>query len=144
MLARARETERILARQPGVSGRCTPMLACQREFDAPRHPLTSFYPTSRSRVIPPHAADIDATTRAGQIKFSSFENWIGTPSRSRRWNRFLVTHSYPKFTKTISLCNLYVICLLFYVYCSRRKLSRDILWLINALYEHNEYNNTIF
>lgn len=93
MLVRLRETERILARQPGVSGRCTPMLACQREFDAPRHPLTSFYPTSRSRVIPPHAADTDATTGAGQIKFSSFENWIGSPSRSRRWNHFLVTHS---------------------------------------------------
>lgn len=48
-----RGRERVLARQPGVSGRCTPMLACQREFDAPRHPLTSFYPISRSRVIPP-------------------------------------------------------------------------------------------
>jgi len=50
--ARASKRNGESPRQPGVSGRCTPMLACQREFDAPRHPLTSFYPTSRSRVIP--------------------------------------------------------------------------------------------
>lgn len=30
------------ARQLGVSGRCTPSLACQRGFDALRRPLTSF------------------------------------------------------------------------------------------------------
>lgn len=89
MLARARETGRVLARQPGVSGRCTPMLACQREFDAPRHPLTSFYPTSQSRVIPPHTVDTNTTTGVDQIKFSSFENWIGISSRSCRWNCFL-------------------------------------------------------
>lgn len=72
MHARTRETERVLARQPGVSGRCTPMLACQREFDAPRHPLTSFYPTSQSRVIlprPPHVADTDATTETAGSNF---------------------------------------------------------------------------
>lgn len=79
--AKTRETERereSASQVLGVSGRCTPMLACQREFDARRHSLTSFHPT-RSWLIPlPESpADTDAPAGLGQTEFSSFGKWIG-------------------------------------------------------------------
>jgi hypothetical protein len=117
----ARETKRDLARQPGVSGRCTPMLACQREFDAPRHPLTSFYPTPAIPGYPPspRSANTDATAGVGQTEISSFEKWIGPPLPLRStsfvspWNCFLVTHLSRIYRSDFSSCNLsFAICVL--------------------------------
>lgn len=60
-LSSGRGTERELerkgwdgwpARQLGVSGRCTPSLACQRGFDALRHPLTSFQRPDPASLAP--------------------------------------------------------------------------------------------
>lgn len=97
---RGREEERILARQPRVSGRCTPMLACQREFDAPRHPLTSFCPTRDPGLSPRAPTRMQLEWESYRSEFSSFEKWIGPLSLgsfASPWNCFLLT--YPEFTR---------------------------------------------